>query len=426
MYGWKALLRHQISLGRSLRYLSDDKASRLVGIDRSKLHIPHVEKTKTGAAESMVAHLTQRIHYRNALTVADYMRECLTNPHHGYYIKNEVFGRTGDFTTAPEISQVFGECLGIWILKTFAAITSVQKPKGFKIVELGPGRGTLMRDISRIIKSATPTVFRNLEIQFMEVSPKLREVQRATMGAYAHELLGLHWFENLSQIPEPDGMATIYIAQEFFDALAVHQFLKTDKGWCERMIDVEVDPNAEFPFRYVLSRGATAASTVYKPLLPAGVEQVEISPDAYGIAETLGSFIGASDGLGACLVVDYGKVGPIESSLRAIRNHKIEPALLSPGEADLSVDVDFGLLSRGFRAGGDKHVDVYGPISQRQLLHSLGGVEKAYMLADSAEAESQKTAVLKSYERLSSPDQMGDIYKAMAVTHSDVPTPVAF
>lgn len=125
-------------------------------------------------------------------------------------------------------------------------------------------------------------------------------------------------------------------------------------------------------------------------------------------------------------MVDYGKVGPIESSLRAIRNHKIEPALLSPGEADLSVDVDFGLLSRGFRAGGDKHVDVYGPISQRQLLHSLGGVEKAYMLADSAEAESQKTAVLKSYERLSSPDQMGDIYKAMAVTHSDVPTPVAF
>mmetsp|Transcript_3866 Transcript_3866/g.11543 ORF Transcript_3866/g.11543 Transcript_3866/m.11543 type:complete len:441 (-) Transcript_3866:1084-2406(-) len=416
------------------RRLLSKQAGDGIAIDRSKMYsIKQQTELKHGAASSMMVHLTQRIKLRSPLTIAEYMRECLTNAQHGYYMKKDVFGSQGDFTTAPEISQMFGECIAIWVLHTYAAMAvgSQKQPKNFRLVELGPGRGTFMSDIVRTIKQLAPEVLKMMEVDLVEVSPSLKKLQEDKLAEHITSGLSVRWQSSLKQVPAPGESAIIYLAQEFFDALAVHQFVKKDVGWCEYLVDVGSKAESS-SLHYVVSRGPTVAATLYEQYLPTNVDEAEICPEGIGLAETLGSMIAETDGLGAALIVDYGREGPIKKSLRAIRDHKMEPALENPGDADLSVDVDFRMLAdaahRGAKRtqGGD--VKIYGPTPQSRLLSSLGIRQRMLNILETQRGltKEQRQDILKAYERLIGPEQMGEIYKALAIAHPRIPKLVAF
>ncbi|XP_027354834.1 protein arginine methyltransferase NDUFAF7 homolog, mitochondrial isoform X3 [Abrus precatorius] len=415
-----------------------------ISIDRSALYNPPQHSHHPSSDSELVKHLKGIIKFRGGpISLGEYMSEVLTNPKAGYYINRDVFGAEGDFITSPEVSQMFGEMIGVWVMCLWE---QMGQPKRVNLIELGPGRGTLMG------ASKFKNFIESLHVHLVECSPALQKLQHQNLKCVDEEnatqdtdkrtvssLVGapVSWHATLEQVPL--GLPTIIIAHEFFDALPVHQFQKASRGWCEKMVDVAEDSS----FRFVLSPQPTPA-TLY--LLKrckwaaaeeiAKVNQIEVCPKAMELTQTIVDRI-SSDGGGA-LIIDYGLDGVISDSLQAIRKHKFVSLLDSPGSADLSAYVDFASIRHSAEEASGE-VSVHGPITQSEFLGSLGINFRVEALLQNC-TEEQAEALRTGYWRLvgdgeapfwEGPDEdvpigMGTRYKAMAIVNKNQGVPVPF
>ena len=351
--------------------------------------------------------IARQIAGQGPITVADYMAQVLTDPKHGYYMTGDPFGRRGDFITAPEISQMFGELIGLWCVDTWQRMGASER---ILLVELGPGRGTLMADALRAAKLAPP--FRAaVQIHLVEVSPSLRERQQKSLRDYE-----IDWHENLAEVPDEP---LLLLANEFFDALPVRQFERTLKGWCERMVVLD----SAGRLALALSPPTPAAAVLVPEALRHGPlgSLVEVSPAALGIAADLGRRLGTQGG--AALIIDYGygesRAG---ASLQAVRRHAPHAVLEDPGSADLAAHVDFAMIAR---AAAEMGAQAHGPVTQGTFLERLGIATRAEALLRAATPD-QARDIEAARQRLTAPDQMGAPFKALALTHPALGAPAGF
>lgn len=338
------------------------------------------------------------------MSVADYMAMCLFDPDDGYYMKREPFGTGGDFTTAPEISQMFGELVGVWLTLAWRAIGS---PLPVTIAEIGPGRGTLMADVVRTVRQLEPALAGAAAICLIEVSPRLREVQRETL-----KRLGVtpQFHDGVDSLP---AQPTLIVGNEIFDAIPFRQFVRTSAGWRERVVGL--DEAGELCF-------IAGAGTVDETLLPGGASDApegaitELAPARTALMETIASHLAAQGGCG--LFIDYGYLQPgLGDSFQALRAHRAEGVFDTPGRADLTSHVDFSALANATsRAGLDAR-----SMTQGDFLLGLGLLERAGRLGSSRD-EQGRQAIRDAVERLAHPDQMGALFKVMAVYPKNVVT----
>lgn len=314
-----------------------------------------------------------------------------------YYATHEPFGARGDFTTAPEISQAFGECLGAWAAVVWE---TMGRPDPVLLVELGPGRGTLMADALRAVAEVAPGFRAALRVHLVEASPRLVSLQRATLANAVTA-----WHADLATLP--DGPA-ILLANEFLDALPIRQFIRRADAWRERAVldgvFVEIDAHDALPLPSAAPEGAIQ----------------EISEAARALAAALGARLAAQGG--AFLTLDYG---PSESgfgdSLQAMRAQGSADPLRDPGSADLTAHVDFSALAAAARATG---AATHGPIPQGVFLQRLGLATRAAMLARLRPTAAREQ--LSGAQRLLAPEGMGRLFKAVCLCHPALPRPPGF
>ncbi len=336
---------------------------------------------------ALKAILDEIIDAEGPMPVARYMSLCLGHPEHGYYMGRDPFGERGDFITAPEISQLFGELAGIWLASAYEALG---KPASFQLVELGPGRGTLMADVlkaAKVMRGFAEAV----KVHLVETSPVLRRMQRWKLGGAAQ------WHDSLSTVPQGP---MLLFANEFFDALPIHQYEKHEGKWFERCIGREGMGLAQSSF---MAGGRNG-------------DIVETSPARIAVAEEIGWRLAASPG--AALIIDYGhlKSAPGDT-LQALHQHKKVPVTHLPGESDITSHVDFELLGKAMAKGG---ASVYAPLTQRDFLLTMGLEVRASVLA--ATAGSAARAVLeRCVGRLVDQDKMGTLFKVMAAASPRAP-----
>jgi len=324
-----------------------------------------------------------------------------------YYAGRDPFGRGGDFTTAPEISQAFGECLGLWAAVTWEAMG---RPDPVLLVELGPGRGTLMADALRAAARVAAPFRAAVRVHLVEASPVLREAQRVRLGDSV-----VAWHEDPAALPS--GPA-ILLANEFLDALPIRQFVRRGDAWMER--HVQAGAIVELP----------AAEA---PPLPAEAPEgavLEVSEPALALAATLARRLAAEGG--AALFLDYGpERGGFGDSLQAMRGHApADPLASPPGSVDLTAHVDFAAIAAVARARVGNHgAAVHGPLPQGLFLQRLGLMSRAAILARSAQRAGkadQAGLALSGAERLVAPEGMGRLFKALCLCHPALPTPPGF
>jgi NADH dehydrogenase [ubiquinone] 1 alpha subcomplex assembly factor 7 len=348
------------------------------------------------------------------ITVADYMAMCLGDPEHGYYTTREPFGRGGDFVTAPEVSQVFGELIGLWAVATWLAMGS---PPSFVLAELGPGRGTLMADLLRAarVRAGFATA---ASVHLVETSPRLRALQEAALAGVA-----VTWHDDIGTLPA--GPA-IVVANEFFDALPVRQFVRTADGWAERMVGLDAEGRLAFGLRAVSgepgspdpSPGRSAATLSHEGRGLGAESILEVSPAGTAIMAALAGRIGGQGG--ALLAIDYGYEGPaFGDTLQAVRGHASADPLAEPGLADLTAHVDFAALARTAIAEGARPRPVIG---QGAFLARLGIAARAARLAAGKDAATV-AAIEAAVGRLTAPEAMGTLFKVLAVSHSGLALP---
>ena len=333
------------------------------------------------------------------ISIAQFMTIALHDSHDGYYATRDPFGARGDFITAPEVSQMFGELIGLWLVQCWREQGS---PSPARLVELGPGRGTLMADALRAAR-IVPEFLDAIEIVLVEASPALREIQRERLSGQKIKWIDHFDSETLS------GRSLFLIANEFFDALPIRQYVMTERGWCERMVTAR-DGELEFVLAPVaaagLDPGKAEIGAVY-----------ETSPASNALAEEIARAIAAQGG--AALIVDYGHNGGFGDTLQAVAKHKYASILDAPGEADLSAHVDFAALAAAARRGGAK---VFGPIGQGSFLTALGLKERARRLI--LDNPDETKAIEAAIDRLTA--GMGTLFKAMALLPQGAGKPAGF
>jgi SAM-dependent MidA family methyltransferase len=324
------------------------------------------------------------------IPVAHYMRLCLAHPHHGYYVTRDPFGQKGDFVTAPEVSQMFGELIGAWAATVWRQMGA---PK-VQLVELGPGRGTLMADALRAAK-ALPEFRAALSVHLVEISPALRDLQERTLAGE----MDVQWHDTVQDIP--NGPA-IFIANEFIDALPVSQFVKDVDGWHLRAVGL-VGGRLDF----VVAPEPMPKAFNDRPNAPDGtILELRDEGPVTLVAQRL-----VRDG-GAALIIDYGHDGlTVRDTLQAVREHRYADPLVDPGEADLTTQVSFGALAALAKREG---AAVHGPVTQGEFLRRLGIGERAARLKQSATAQ-QAAGIDAALARLTGPDQMGALFKVLAI-----------
>ncbi|KAK4055553.1 hypothetical protein OIV83_000099 [Microbotryomycetes sp. JL201] len=408
--------------------------------------------------------LQEIIRTHGPLPVSKYMTLCLTHPNLGYYASQKVFGRQGDFITSPEISQIFGELLAIWFVTQWAA---QGRPDKVRIVELGPGRGTLLADVLRTFKAlpkqSSPPV---TSIHLVENSGALRAEQKSQLSAHGFGDTMTNWWGTASEVPPTEDEFTLVVAHEFFDALPIHIFEHVDKGWREVLVDVADSKaiTATEPLRLVLSPGPTPASMLYTRLssmaavdassdrnapksqsfnfdttmpmpqahsqeqslsptlsrfarLPIG-SRIELSPASWEIARDLGKTMQGPRG-GAGLVIDYGDSKAFGRSWRGFRKHQVVDPLSEPGHTDLTANVDFAYLSEAM----SDIVTCHEPMTQASFLYALGLEPRLQGLLQKASSERKKD-IESAAKRLVDPTGMGTQYKVMMLTPKGLSEPV--
>lgn len=338
------------------------------------------------------------------MPLSDYMRRC--NAH--YYATRIPFGRDGDFITAPDISQMFGELIGLWCADMWQRAGS---PKPFRLVELGPGRGTLMADALRATKNI-PGFHDALTVHFVEFSPILRAEQKKRVPDAV-------WHDSWTKTGLKDGQA-IFIANEFFDALDIEQWIKSNTTWMCRAVNFS---EGGLEMIQLPPDGQPNVLCHMPDQIKAAPEESIFEYCDYGTWSAIELPVRLDIiGGGALLVIDYGHMdSACGETLQALKNHHYESILTSPGEADLTAHVDFGLM----RDVQDRSChDVHGPTTQGQFLRKLGLDARAATLARAHPERADE--FMAQAARLADADQMGTLFKVMAITSHDWPTPAGF
>ncbi|MFP3944656.1 MAG: class I SAM-dependent methyltransferase [Alphaproteobacteria bacterium] len=347
------------------------------------------------------------------MPVSEYMALALGDPEHGYYTTRDPFGASGDFVTAPEISQMFGELTGLWCVEHWRALG---RPAPFSLIELGPGRGTLMADALRAAR-LDPKFLSTAALHLVETSPRLREIQASTLSPTG---LSPVWHDDVRSALEGSQGAPFILANEFFDALPVRQFVRGPKGWHERMVGLAPEEPERLAFG--LSPDAVAPDSLDHPCAATAEEgeMVELAPARNAVAGELAAAVAGRGG--ALLVIDYGYARPAPGdTLQAVRRHAPHDVLDAPGSADITAHVDFGALGR---AVGHAGAEAYGPVTQGDWLMRLGIGARAAMLARAAPG--QAAAVEAAFTRLTAPDRMGTLFKVLAAGRRGDPAPPGF
>ena len=343
--------------------------------------------------------LKRRIAASGPVTVAEFMRLALAEHGAGYYATRDPIGQAGDFITAPEISQMFGELIGLWCVDAWERAGA---PDPFLLVELGPGRGTFMADALRAAK-VRPAFLSALRLHLVEISRPLRDVQEQRLGAF-HPL----WHDDTTTLPE--GQALV-IGNEFLDALPIHQFEMTEHGWRERAVDHANDALGWT----LLSPGPQTGllQPAHRRAKPG--EIAEVCPAALSLAGALGARM-AEDGI-AALFIDYGPAASgVGGSLQAVKAHRFCDPLQDLGAADLTAHVDFAAIANAAREAGAR---VHSAVAQATFLETLGIRTRAALLSAGA-GEEDRAAIAQAMTRLIDPRQMGSLFKALAISHPDL------
>lgn len=373
------------------------------------LLIAHLRKARAVTDSPLLAVLKTEIAADGPMPLAAYMARALSDPAHGYYMTRQPLGRAapggGDFITAPEISQMFGELIGIWCADLWQRMGA---PTPFALVELGPGRGTLMADALRAA-AVLPDFSAAAHVHMVDISPVLKKAQAETVPqARLHDSL-----DSL-----PDGPMLI-IANEFFDALPIAQYRFSAEGWREICVGLEGD-------QLVLTDGPvvkTPFSDMQAAVLPDGAKPgdiIETCPAAEAVIAQLAPKITPHGG--ALLAIDYGYARPaFGDSFQALEGHQMVDPLARPGLADLTAHVNFSLLAKSGRAAGLSASPV---VTQGAFLTALGIDMRAQNLC--ASAPQRAAAIRAEQARLIGPEQMGDLFKVLALTSRDMPTPSGF
>jgi NADH dehydrogenase [ubiquinone] 1 alpha subcomplex assembly factor 7 len=347
---------------------------------------------------SLRERLTAQIAASGPISVAQYMTACLHDPDFGYYATRPAIGSEGDFITAPMVSQMFGELLGVWAATAWELMG---RPDEVRLIEMGPGDGTLMGDILKTLRHA-PGFLEAADVWLVETSPPLRALQAERLGEI------VQWAESLAEVP--GGAPTILIANELLDCLPARQFVRTPIGWAEQVVGL--DSGGELTFGL--------ANTPAAGLLPdAAVGQVfEQSPAQAALGAEIGRRI--AEDSGCALLIDYGRAEPgFGDTLQALRRHEKVDPLDAPGEADLTVHADFPSVMAAARAEGVEAA----LLTQTDFLARLGIGERAEALVRAAPARS--AVIGRQLTRLIGADEMGELFKVCAI-HSPDWTPPAF
>jgi len=339
---------------------------------------------------TLKAHLVARIAAQGPMRLDEYMATCLLHPVHGYYTTRQPFGTLGDFTTAPEISQMFGELVGLSLAQTWL---DQGAPARFALTELGPGRGTLLADILRAARGV-PGFHAAAEIHLVETSPTLRAVQARTLEGRAPQ-----WHAGAETLPD---LPLFAVANEFFDALPIRQAKRSGDAWREHMVTRGTD-------RLI---PALSAPTLL-PMLAHRLEDtdegdiVEFCPAGTRIAADLGARIAARGG--AALIADYGDWRSLGDTFQALRAHTRADPFEAPGAADLTAHVDFEALA--LAATPARHTRL---TAQGVFLERLGITQRAARLAEALSGE-ERIAHVAAHRRLTHPSEMGTLFKVMAL-----------
>jgi NADH dehydrogenase [ubiquinone] 1 alpha subcomplex assembly factor 7 len=348
--------------------------------------------------------LAAQIEASGPISIYDYMAACLYDPEHGYYRRAKPIGREGDFITAPEISQVFGELIGLWACEVWR---QMGEPANLRLIELGPGRGTLLADALRALRVA-PNFLRNAAIDLVEVSEALRAVQLERLAATGAQL---SWHDRLEDVPLGP---SIVIANEFLDCLPVRQFVfdETAGGWRERCVDVAANRFKPVPgaAKSLLAAGMAEAKFKSAAEQPDDGAVFEYRPGTADFVRELGKR--AAYAPLAALIIDYGYERPsFGETIQAVKQHRFADIFDTPGEADITAHVDFEELKERAEEAG---LEVFGPMPMGEWLLRLGLEARASQLLKSAsqdEAASLKSGLM----RLVDPAQMGVLFKAVAL-----------
>ncbi len=334
--------------------------------------------------------IAAQIRMSGPMPLSDYMRLCLLHPRHGYYATRDPFGAKGDFTTAPEISQMFGEMVGLALAQAWL---DQGRPTPFALAEIGPGRGTLMADILRAIR-ILPGMAEAARVHLVEASAHLRQVQRDRLGAVTH--LG-----DAAELPE---MPLFLVVNEFFDALPIRQFQRGPEGWAERMV--------------TLDDAGELALGLGPPIPGAPGPQMirETCPEAGPIVQTIAARIAAHGG--AAIAIDYGDWDGQGDTFQALRRHRPEDPLANPGEADLTAHVDFRMIAHFAGVSGAR---VSRMVTQGEWLARLGIEARARRLQAAGDA-----GAMAALHRLTAPGEMGHLFKALAFWAPGAPVPPGF
>jgi SAM-dependent MidA family methyltransferase len=347
------------------------------------------------------------IRINGPISVADYFALCLNDHEHGYYRTREPFGTQGDFTTAPEISQLFGELIGIFMIVAWQAHG---KPDGVQLVEIGPGRGTLMADAQRVITGLSPDMAAVTTGNLVETSSRLQNIQRETLAGCA---LVNRWHGDLQSVQSG---FTLLVANEFFDAIPIRQFANGPNGFCERVITISNDGDLVF---------SSGVARIDSALLPKDIAAkpgtvFETAPAREAIMKEIAGRL-VSDG-GTALLLDYGHLETAYGdTLQAIMNHRYDDVLASPGEADLTSHVDFDALGKAALA---QNAHISDPLTQGQFLLGLGLLERAGALG-SGKSPQVRQSIQQAVDRLAGDgeNQMGSLFKALCVSGSEMSIP---
>jgi NADH dehydrogenase [ubiquinone] 1 alpha subcomplex assembly factor 7 len=344
------------------------------------------------------AEIRRRIAASGPMPVAHYMTLCLTHPQHGYYTTRDPFGAKGDFITAPEISQMFGELIGLWCAATWKLMGS---PENVRLVELGPGRGAMMLDALRAAQ-IVPAFRKAVVVHMVEISPKLQARQQQ---ALANIDVPVNWHQSLDQVP--DG-PFIIVANEFIDALPVHQAVMCVDGWHERVIKIGDDGTLQFAH-------ARDPLPLFEQMLPRPLRKAPIGAIFEWRADQIALEIGRRvvHSHGAALIVDYGHLESAPGdTFQAVGRQAFTNPLTAPGTVDLTAHVDFQALAHAAQALG---AEVHGPVDQATFLRRLGIETRAEALKRGAPL-GKNAEVNNALMRLTSQEEtgMGKLFKAIA------------
>lgn len=349
--------------------------------------------------------LIDQIAQSGPITVERYFQEAMWHPQHGYYATGKPIGAGGDFITAPEVSQMFGELIGLWVATCWDVMG---RPADVNLVELGPGRGTMMKDVQRAIGAVC---LMRPNVHLVEKSPALRGDQSKQISDASPTAWPVTWHETLGDVPSGP---MILLANEFFDALPIRQIVKTESGWIEAMIGLSQDGSSLEP--HAGPPAEDLAEALPESLADTESGRVaELSPARTALTAEIAARL--AEAPGCALIIDYGPAqSALGETLQALGPEGFASVFEAPGTVDLSAHVDFAALERAAGAAG---AIVHGPITQATFLERLGIAGRADNLKKNA-SETQRAEIDMALTRLTAPAQMGNLFKALALSSQDI------